>query len=78
MDSYKILDGFGFGTDRAILMRGTCLLVSHRHTMMKMLSGRLRFYFIFIKLSDEKDRHKMPDKFDLGSLPTIGMRVTCT
>ena len=39
-DSHKILDEFDFGTDRTIHMLVTCSLVSDRHLMGKMLSGR--------------------------------------
>ena len=37
-DSHKISHEFDFGADRTVQMRVTCLLVSHRHIMGKMLS----------------------------------------
>ena len=72
-DSHKILDKFDFGADRTKHLRVTCPLVFHRLTMGKCCPADRDFisYWIFIKLPDNEDIHKISDKFNFGPVSNI-------
>ena len=75
---FYLIFKFDLGADRTIHMRVTSLLVSHRHIMGKFCLARdFISDWIFIKLADNKDMHKISDKFDFGPVSTIGIRFTC-
>ena len=63
----RILNEFDFGSDQTIHMRVTCQFVSITHIMgnvVRMIA--ISFDWIFIKLADKVDRHKIFDKFDFS------------
>ena len=66
-------------------MRVTCSIVSHKKKKKKKKKNWGKYFpddsdfifdWIFIKLSNTKNRHKISEKLDFGLLSTIGMRVT--
>ena len=59
-------------------MRVICHLVSIRQRMGKNVVCRIAtiFHWVFIKLADSEDRHKILDKLDLSAMWTIGTIVT--
>ena len=73
------MDKFDFGTDRAIHIRVTCPFVFHRQINGKLVrtdDSDFSFDQKFIRLADNKDRHKISDNFDFGPLLTISMSRT--
>ena len=58
-------------------MRVTCYLVGVKHIMRKKCPDDSdHFLFIFIKLADKGNRHKILDKFDFSAVRIIGLIVT--
>ena len=67
----------GFGANLVRTLVSTATKRSHRHIMGKMYDDN-NFIFdqLFIRLTNNKDRHKISDKYNFGPPSTIGIRIT--